>query len=193
MGDGQMTMLPGLKELMPAQQGSLDRLCGLYAIINAFELALYPAYRLTELQRGRLFDLGLKFVTAMRRLEPSQRHGMTERQWLKLQDAMIDIFWEISGVRLRIDRLPEPRSKVDMPELISWIGKRLDQGRPVLLILWGTYDHFTVVGGISKRSLLLFDSFGYRRVALSSLAIRKPRSKGRHRISRRPVSSLALA
>ena len=185
-------VLPGFKELQPAWQGSLDRLCGLYAIINAFDLALYPVQRLTEVQRGRLFDLGLKFVVSMQRLEPNHRQGLNERQWLRLQDVMVDIFAEMSGIRLHIERLPEPRSKVDKSMLISWIGKRLEKGRPVLLILWGAYDHFTVVGGISKRNLLLFDSNGYRRVALSSLAVRKPRSKGRHRISRRPVSSVVL-
>lgn len=184
--------LPGFKDLQPAWQGSLDRLCGLYSIINAFELALYPVHRVTEVERGRVFDLGLKFVVSMRRLEPSDRHGMTERQWLRLQEVMVEIFWEVVGFRLRIDRLPEPRAKIDKPELLAWIGKRLDQGRPVLMILWGAYDHFTVVGGISERNLLLFDSFGYRRIALSSLVVRKPRTKGRHRVSRKPISSVAL-
>ena len=43
--------LPGLDTLKPARQGQLDRLCGIYAIINAMELALYPTQRLMPSQR----------------------------------------------------------------------------------------------------------------------------------------------
>ncbi|MES2496406.1 MAG: hypothetical protein V4618_09840 [Pseudomonadota bacterium] len=50
--------LPGLDILKPAQQGRLDRFCGLYAIINAIDLALYPRGQLMPSQRQKLFDAG---------------------------------------------------------------------------------------------------------------------------------------
>jgi hypothetical protein len=189
---GGIRKLPGLDQLQPAQQGQLDRFCGIYAIINAIELALYPAHRLMPAQRKQLYDHGIGVLAEAKRLEGVALDGMNERLWIKLRDALVRAVGGSGAPKLQISSLPQPHAEIGLHELLRWIQRHIDEGCPVMLPLWGVYDHFTVVAGITSTKLLLFDSLGFQHVALSSLAIRTPRATARHRITRRSVSSLAV-
>ena len=184
--------LPGLDTLKPARQGQLDRLCGIYAIINAMELALYPTQRLMPSQRKQLFDHAIALLAKSKRLELVMQEGMNERLWMKLRDGLICAGTAFGAPKMEISHLPQPHAEIGLRELLRWIERQIDHGHPVLLVMWGAYDHYTVVAGVTPTKLLLFDSFGFQHVSRSSLAIRTLRATGRHKISRRSVSAIVV-
>lgn len=188
---GAIRTLPGMAILRPNQQGRLDRLCGIYSIINGIELAIFPE-RLMPAQRKALFDEGIAFLARSKRLETVAQEGMSERLWIRLRDALLAAVSASSGQTLQAMPLPPPHADIGIRELLSWTKRNIVQGRPVLLGLWGVYDHFTVVGGISAKNLLLYDSFGFQHVLLSSLAVRTPRTTARHKISRTGVAAIVV-
>jgi len=192
MGAEVIRQLPAMGRLKPAKQGLHDRLCGLYSIINAIDLVMPPEAQLLPSQRKRLFDDGIAFLARKGVLERVTRSGMNERLWMALRYALIATETGQGAPKLEISTLPTPLTQIGLRELLRWTERQIEQGSPVMLPLWGAYDHYTVVGGTTPTKLLLFDSYGFQHVARESLVIRTPRSEGRHRISRRGVAAIMV-
>jgi len=175
--------------LAPLQQGDLDRLCGLYAIINAIRLALYPQYKLGRRQLRILFDEGIAFLSRTRSLKAAASSGMYEAHWSKLCQHLLTTAGNLAGVELHMMRYPA-RSLSSTTVALKALKHHLKHGRPVLLALEGRLNHWTVVVRFSDKRLSLFDSDGHRWILNSSVGVRACDHKAAYRIFARGIIAL---
>ena len=174
--------------LKPLQQGELDGLCGLYAIINAIRLALYPDCKLTRPESAALFAAGITELRKARSLPSTILTGIHDPSWRRAGDAIVFEATRRFGESFVIDRFRLTRSIPDR-ELLRLIRLIIRAGNPVLLRVQGTVDHWTVVCRFSKSRLMLFDSSGLRWLSVTSLAVATGRRTARYRV---PLSGLAV-
>ncbi|MER8895941.1 hypothetical protein [Mesorhizobium sp. M0676] len=80
-----------------------------------------------------------------------------------------------------LGRDEQPCFEEILRRLGDWVGQ---PGQAVVLSVFGSLNHWTVVRRISRSSLVLFDSSGYARISLEAcrMAHERPRPKGRQHI-----------
>lgn len=164
------TLAEAAAELRPLYQGELDGLCGLYAIINAVRLVVYPARRLRPWELRQLFATGLATLASARRLRPTLSRGIPHRLWSKLCDSIIADAQALTGLELYAEQLFGSDDPVCAVQAVRRIKRQVRAGSPVLLALMDRYDHTSVVVGFSRTRLTLFDSAGHRWVWMRSLS-----------------------
>lgn len=183
--------VPGFDEVDPYWQGSLDRMCGIYSVINAALLAAQPHQPLTSNQTQRMHDSGVRFLAGQEHLRGVSLYGLGERRWCALRNHMLDTLRSAGGPRLETLMLSVART-MSGPAMVTLIAEQIDLGRPVLLALWGEYDHFTVVAGYTATQLILFDSYGYARVRADAVRVKAAPATTRHRISPGSVAAIRM-
>jgi hypothetical protein len=184
--------VPGFDEVDPYWQGSLDRMCGSYSVINAALLAAQPHQPLTGNQTQRMHDSGVRFLAQEEHLRGVSLYGLGERRWCTLRNHMFDTLRKAGGPRLETLALPVART-MEGKAMVALITEQIDLGHPVLMALWGAYDHFTVVAGYTATQLILFDSYGYTRVRADAVRVRAVPATTRHRISPGSVAAIRMA
>ena len=162
-------VLPGARRLAPLQQGDLSCLCGLYSMMNAIHLSLYPR-RLTQRQQHTLFAAGISVISQRRALKGVLGAGMDEDLWQEIGKALIkragiDVACSLKLARLRVGR----RTQGTRPLMV--IERTVAEGCPVLICLGGALDHYTVVCGYGDRTLKLFDSSGLNWIGTDMIGV----------------------
>lgn len=175
--------------LTPLRQGDLDRLCGLYAVINAIQLALYPQHRLTRGQLRVLFDEGIAFLSHARSLKSAASNGMYVAHWSKLCEHLLATASALTAIDLHMLRLPA-RSRPSTATALRTLTNHLRHGRPVLLALEGRLNHWTVIVRYSETRLSLFDSDGHRWILVKSLGVRGSGHGSTYRIHAKGIIAL---
>ena len=145
------------RSLTPMRQGSLDGLCGLYAVINAIQLATFPDRRLTRRDMVGLFEVGIDTLRPSKTLAAVLLHGMHEPLWRKVAAAVVGAANDVTGVRLELVQVPLT-AKTNAFTLVRHIRYHVGRGRPALLCVTGRINHWTVVSRVSRTRLTLFDS-----------------------------------
>jgi hypothetical protein len=158
------------RELRPLQQGDLDALCGLYAIINAIRLALYPRRKLRPREVTRLFDYGLAWLSRTRRLRLITSEGMRAPLWSRLCDAVLAEATAIIGEPVSRRDILLGGSKLSDRDAVRRIKRSLRDGRPVLVALMGSYNHSSVIVSHSAARFTLFDSRRLRWIRIRSIS-----------------------
>jgi hypothetical protein len=182
---GRLMLRQAASELRPCQQGELDRLCGLYATINCIQLALFPYRRLTEAHRRRLFSVGIGFLHKNKLLRSIIDDGMPNSVLVRLRVLLAEEAGVIAGRRIRLLQLPP--DLLSIKDVLRQVRLALRRGDPVMITLWGRYDHTTVVFAFSKQRLFLFDSHGFRWIELRTLGLISPSSMLRHQVRAQEV------
>lgn len=177
------------RTLTPLQQGDLDSLCGLYAVINAVQLVLYPDRRLRRPDLVELYEAGLDVLRKSRSLQTVMLHGMHEPTWAKVSAAVVTQASRVTGDRLELMPLVLP-PRADDRDAILLIRRHVRAGWPVLLAVNGRLDHWTVVARFSKTRLLLFDSAGHRWVLIRSIGVSRDVGDAPYGIRRRGLVAL---
>ena len=173
--------------LHPYAQGRLDGLCGVYAIINAVRLAAPLDHQLEHGACEQLFRQAVSLIDPLYLLRTSLVWGFTRQRWQALLNRLSRL--PIAGGRaIVITRLTGP-SVASLHELL--IERAIRAHRPVLGLLRGTYDHFTVVSGYTPTRLILFDSWGYHWVERRSCGVGRA-TPCRHRIAVKSVQTLEV-
>lgn len=153
----------------PMQQGELDKLCGIYAVINAIRLAAEASTPLNMPACRTLFAAGVEFMTSLELLDEAAVDGISHKHWRRLVKRLIksasDDRFEFS-----IER-PARSDWTSVHHAFAWIDESLAQGKAVLLALDGKLKHYTVVAGSTPHALLLFDSTGLQFVHKSSCGL----------------------
>jgi hypothetical protein len=170
------------------RQGSLSSLCGLYSLINAIQLALYPA-RLPKDELQDLYSAGIGHLHSKRQLRSVLGVGMVEEAWLSLGAALVDHVNVAHGTSLKLRRVTVGAAESDRRRALLRVRQAIEQGSPVLASFGGTLDHYTVICGLSEQRLNLFDSSGLRWLLIRGVGVGE-HSRLRHWIS--PQSALAL-
>lgn len=190
MDDDGTIILVGARNLEPLKQGSLDGLCGLYAIINAIRLTLYPERKLSHAQQCQLFRRGIRTYRRRRNLAKLIRSGMTERAWCELCDDLVGYANAMLGTGIAQRMVFEALEPLRIRAALGSIKRQIESGHPVLISLAGTYNHYTVVVGYRLGRLYLFDSGPYRWIRTRSVGTETTYPDARHQLG--PTGSIAL-
>lgn len=158
---------PFAKRIEPCQQGGLDSLCGLYALINAMRLVFAEMAPLSGQSCKRLFSEGMDFLTAKRGSRDAAHWGMTVRRQRKLAKALFksEVLEGLHKLRLGLAMPPITRAE----ELDAAIGASLKSGAVLLVCLHGRISHHSVIVGHTPDRVLLFDSDGMQFIRKGSI------------------------
>lgn len=155
---------------IPFQQGSLDALCGVYAIVNAVSY-LCPALDSNE-ARALFACLMRKAGRTRRKALKSLRYGLTLAQVRRLLKATRKRVERRFDVRLRVQRI---RHNVrDAPQLsLLWkeLRRRLGNGSVAIIGIGGIEAHWSVAIKAGRTWLKLIDSDGLAAVKRSTCAV----------------------
>ena len=152
------TKLPNAALISPLWQGDACLgLSGLYAIVNAIRLGLADRRPLNAKEVERLFATGMRFTNGRMTPEQATVCGLRISAWRAMADALVEHTCRTTGVRLEVERLMV-QSPTDRVAAFATLGEALLRLRVPLILLRG--GHYTVVSGITRSSLLLFDSAG---------------------------------
>ena len=149
------------RRLRPYQQGRLDGLCGLYALINALRL-LCP--RLDEDACERVFCALIR-ARARQTASPLAviSHGLSRRELVQLIDPWRRFVRKELGIKLTVERLKV--SEPTLPGLWQGLCEALDGGQSVAIVgLDGAARHWTVAYAATERTLRVADSCGLRMI-----------------------------
>lgn len=169
---GERRTLPGYGIIKPYSQGELSNLCGLYAVINAIRLLVPERAGDRELW-AQVYRMAIRHLARARKLKEGIERGLTFEAWKVMQHAVYDELSEHTNMAVRMRPLLRRRSN-SMQDVGIAIQHAIDAGRPVLCVLSGTLNHYTVIAGYTPTSWLLQDSSGLRWVARRSTAIGYP-------------------
>ncbi|MES0090058.1 hypothetical protein [Mesorhizobium sp. M0030] len=171
---------------LPFRQGELDGLCGVYAVVNAIRLVL--GVQATLLRQRDWQDLFVALVEAVDRsvgAAHAASNGIdTQPLRYLLKAAILHLATEHDltiRAKSMLGRDEQPCFEELLRRLGDWVGQ---PGQAVVLSVFGSLNHWTVVRRISRSSLVLFDSSGYARISLDTcrMAHERPRPKGRQHI-----------
>lgn len=148
-------VIPAARELEPCLQGSLDGLCGLYAIINAIRIAAFGYRRDTHFANHALFVAGIAKLGEFGAIADYAGDGMNKTEFRALAKHLCRKASN-SKIKLRCHALPVrvPDSERQHNILVA-----LTAGLPVLINLEHKF-HYSVITGYTPCTLTLFDSFG---------------------------------
>jgi hypothetical protein len=176
------------RTLTPLRQGSLDSLCGLYALINAVRLLLYPVqpphHRLVE-----LFDVGLAELQRCRATGNGITLGIDEAEWLQVAAAVVTRANELFATDIKLKPIPVAPER-EPAAVIDAIKASARRGNPAVVALDGHLDHWSVVARFTATRLILFDSWGSQWVTVASIGL--AHGRGRHVIPSGGVITLRL-
>ena len=185
-------LIPAAKILQPYRQGHASSLCGIYALLNAIQLVLWPRHKLMPSQLKKLFGSAVQHLEQSRGLASILGHGIDEAAWLDLNRALIKQASALTGACICRRFILRRRSNLTGRSAVASIKQQLRNNRPVLVILWGAYDHVTVFVGYNRGRLMLFDSSGFSWINEASVGLLHPSSSKRHQVTRRTVVALSL-
>jgi hypothetical protein len=165
-----------LARIGPLQQGALDGLCGIYAIINSVRLLCREADR--------------KFCSSLFRLLLRTLKGQVRRPiaivWRGIRPRILLalIYRCIAYVRMRLRikltarRLPKAlRKSGSLVKIWHGLNKVVGPNRVAILSIEGIISHWTVAYAVTPKTIRLFDSDGQRALLRSSCAIASTRKR----------------
>ena len=156
------------------RQGDLDRLCGVYSIVNALRYVLH----LRDEQCQKLFG---KLIKALERdcdhLHQPLLHGMYFAQLKRL--TVFAIQGRIQGRNLKFETrtLRLKRHQRTLPHLWSALDHELGPACVALVGITGATDHWCVVYRVTPKALWLLDSSGQTRIYRSRCTVRPSRTR----------------
>jgi hypothetical protein len=163
-------------------------MCGVYSVLNAIQLVLYPQ-RLKKAELQRLYRHALGYLSGRRQLQRVLGIGMGYDVWTELRDELITYINGTYGLSLKPTRTLSRSAARDRRRAIEHIKKSLRRGRPVLTLLGGTLDHYSVFCGYTDQRLILFDSDRLRWVKADNVGLGE-RSRRTHWILPEYTSTL---
>ena len=152
----------------PFEQGDLDGLCGVYAVVNATRLAAHPHHRLRAADCYGLFAALLAELAHEGRLRGFVATGLGPRVMNRLLRRADRWLRKRHGLALEVSR---PFAKRDQPgseECLRVLAEHL--ARPGTAAIVGSDEHWTVVRADTPKRLLLADSDGRRHFAVATIS-----------------------
>lgn len=137
-----------------------------------------------------LFAAGVGILARRGGLLTAVRSCVTEQDWPRLAASVVKAAQPMADRLIRLER-PHLPTIEGGPEILNRIGSLVASGRAPCVFLRGWSRHYTVISGYTPASLVLFDSFGYRRVLRSSCGTRKRENK-RHRLHLKSVFTVSV-
>lgn len=158
---------PSAMRLEPYQQGRLDYLCGLYALINGAHLLHAKANLLSGHRCKHLFAEGMDFLTSKKGSRDAAHWGMTVERQRKLAKALFKGEALADHPPLRLGPPLPQMAKVEDLEIA--IEEALANRAILLVCLHGRISHHSLIVGHTPARVLLFDSNGMQFIRKTSL------------------------
>lgn len=169
-------------QIEPFRQNDFSKLCGLFAPLNAIQLALHGHAPLSKTGSRKLFEAGVDLLHSKAGGTAALTSGMGTRRCHQIARCMAERA-SSSSIAVEVQR-PQFDADPTTDDVLTWLEASMAAGMPVLLRLkGGTLDHFSVCAGITPTKVLLQDSAGLRFVKRASC-------DGPHKIYRLPCKSL---
>jgi hypothetical protein len=165
--------------LKPMQQGELDGLCGVYAVINAARLVLWPEHELSYEQLRAAFAIAVAELARSKRLRNSVSEGVLPAPLLRLGKVVAGAIEAMTGARVGVTLLSGATNRT---ALLRVIRRHLGAGHPLILGFEGKHEHWTVATGLTATRVVLFDCSGLRWVETAKLGHTDDRPVRLHRI-----------
>lgn len=164
-------------------------LSGLYSIINGIGVVLADRYVLTHADAHALLTAGFRFMDG--RLSPNQvaLSGLRVTLWRALTDAVCASANRRIGVRLSSERFHWV-GEANRDAAFRALQMELERRRVPLMLCRG--GRYTVVRGITRSSLLLFDSSGAHWIAKQTCGVPGDCDRARHIIYPNSFMSLTV-
>lgn len=158
---------PGARLVTPYQQGELNSLCGLYALINAIRVVHAPAHPLPGNTSRNLFGAGAKALVADGRTRHALHRGMTAGQQYRLARTLMQapLLSRLPPLRL-LEKRPKLSTTADLEQFVQ---KTIGRGAVLLVCFEGRLSHHTVIAGVSDQRLVLCDSIGMQFIYTKTL------------------------
>lgn len=169
--EAALALMDARHDIKPLRQGALDSLCGVYAILNAVRLLAYPDKHIHMRDLKTLFRRGVKILSKQRHLKFTLSWGLDPVPWDRFLERFLPDVEAVVGFRIKQHKVFESEDGRKVSEVARALRSHLDQGHPIVLILGGAYDHWTVIAGHSEQRLHLFDSYGYCWISTRSLTL----------------------
>ena len=180
----EIDLVRAQRELRALEQGHLDGLCGLYAIINAVRVAVYPELTLSNRASKRLFERGLILLERKKKVRHTIVNGIDHALWLVMCHAVVAEAEKLTGYRLVVRHLFNHERSWHTRDVIRGIVSSVRQNQPVIICLEGRLDHWSVVTQCTPTRFNLFDSAGYRWIFIASLTASDKRPGKAHLVKR---------
>jgi hypothetical protein len=144
-------------------QGSLDGLCGLYAVINA--VRCIAEKRLTGLQEAELFVHLVARLSEEGLLAPAICNGIEVPMLGVLIDSASVFLLHAEGRGLSKELVTHetPQCMAAFWDVLSSHLEKFGPGT-VILALGGKFDHWTCIGTMHQKTMSLVDGEGFRRL-----------------------------
>lgn len=176
----------------PFQQGHLDPLCGVYAMINALRLLTRPNDGLDVCFWEGLFCHALARADRMFGVRRMLDEGTP--QWLSKALLPVVIRRFETGTRIGVCALTLSDLAPGKLPADHWdlLGQELkDRTASALVLLGGESHHWTVVRSVTAGAIWLFDSDGFKSILRAEIAPSYRQQAGRRFvISHRPIRVL---
>lgn len=154
--------------MKPLQQGGLDCLCGIYAIVNAMrQLAPHPKPQRPQV--AALFAHLLHDADRRVGLHEALTFGIDIAPLVRLCRSAARYTRHHWGMPVAVEQ--PYRHETDIAEVAVDMRQRCAAGSVFVVGMWGANDHWSVCRQVTDRSLLLFDSNGLHRLPLKSCTL----------------------
>jgi hypothetical protein len=152
----------------PFEQGDLDGLCGVYAVVNAVRLTAHPHRRLPTAECRELFAALLAELADEGRLRGFVAHGLGTRVLARLLRRAGRWLRKRHGLALEVRRPFAKRDEPGPEACLRALAEHL--ARPGTAAIVGSDEHWTVVRAVTPKRLLLADSNGRRHFATATVS-----------------------
>lgn len=151
------------RSIEPFRQGTLDGLCGLYAVINAIAVARWPYVPVSRLEATQLFESGLYELNLSTDLAETIADGM---DWSTIRGlaAALSLQASVKPIRVRMERLPY---SVPLSSRQQAVRHCIKTQKPIIANI-DNLSHYSVIIGCSETRYYLQDSAGGHWVGQSS-------------------------
>ena len=138
----------------PNEQGNLDTLCGLYALINTLQLLS----NIDEDKCGRLFKKGILHLESSKRLIRALTQGICK-------ETISELIKEIAPRNIKFET-PFSRNNLTVDQIWNDYSSFLEkENRAILVCIRGKeLNHWTVIKSITQKQMQLYDSAGYSKL-----------------------------
>jgi hypothetical protein len=178
---------PGAHLITPYQQGQLDSLCGLYALLNAICVIHAPFHPLSGKATRSLFVAATRRLASDARLRAALHDGMSPNGQHKLAKALFSAP-SLAQRPALIFQVPKPRLKTS-GDFEHFVSATIKRGAVLLVCFEGRMSHHTTITGISAQRLILADSSGMQFIYSGSVSF-SAKAKSGLRLTR--VATLGL-
>lgn len=157
--------------MRPARQGDFDGFCGLYALINALDLA--GGKRPRSPVHRRLF-VELAEALPGGKLRRALDDGLDGRDLIKAAGRAFPAFKKWLGGSVSVSRPFRKATFKTNEEFLEAMAGIMASGRSALIlnISTPTYDHWTVAASITPQAIVLRDSGALKNVRLARYTVR---------------------